>query len=79
MPKKILEGVAIRDSKDKTVAVRVESKKLHKRYKKMVKIKKTYLVHDENNDIKSGVTVKIEEHKPFSKRKAWIVVQNIAN
>lgn len=74
MPKKTLEGLVIRDSKDKTIAVKVENKKQHKRYKKMIKVNKVYLAHNETNDIKAGAKVKIEEHKPFSKRKTWIVV-----
>lgn len=75
MPKRILEGVAVKDSINKTVAVEVENKKQHKRYKKMVTSKKKYLAHTEDNSVKAGEVVKIQEHPPFSKRKAWLVVK----
>lgn len=75
MPKRILEGLALKDSLNNTVVVSVESKKQHKRYKKMVRSKKKYLAHDENNAIKSGSLVKIQEHTPFSKRKKWLVIE----
>lgn len=75
MPKRILEGLALKDSLNNTVVVSVESKKQHKRYKKMVRTKKNYLAHDKDNSVKSGSLIRIQEHIPFSKRKKWLVIE----
>lgn len=75
MPKRILEGLALKDSLNNTVVVSVESKKQHKRYKKMVRTKRNYLAHDKDNAVKSGSFIKIQEHTPFSKRKKWLVIE----
>lgn len=74
MPKRVLSGVALRDTLDKTVTISVQSQKKHKRLKKIVKSRKKYLSHDESGVIKAGDFVKIQEHSPISKRKKWIVI-----
>ena len=75
MPKRILQGVVVSDKTDKTVTVKVERKFLHPLYQKTVRTSKKYAAHDEHNKYKIGDAVKIEESKPISKTKKWIVVE----
>jgi small subunit ribosomal protein S17 len=74
MPKRILQGVAMRDARDKTVIVRVERRVMHPVYKKFIMRSKKYAAHDEENRVKNGEIVRIEESRPISKRKRWIVL-----
>ena len=74
MPKKILTGIVISDKPNKTVTVLVERKYQHPLLKKIVKVKKKYNAHDENNKFKSGDKISIIESKPFSKNKKFQVV-----
>ena len=71
MPKKILSGIVVGDKPNKTVTVLVERKYQHPLLKKVVKSKKKYSVHDENNNHKNGDKVKIIECKPYSKNKKF--------
>ena len=75
MPKKILTGIVISDKPNKTVTVLVERKYQHPVLKKIVKVKKKYNAHDENNKFKSGDKVSIIESKPFSKNKKFQVME----
>jgi small subunit ribosomal protein S17 len=74
MPKRILQGVAVRDARDKTVIVRVERRVMHPVYKKFVMRSKKYAAHDEENVFKAGDVVRIEESRPISKTKRWVVL-----
>ena len=74
MPKRILQGVAVRDARDKTVIVRVERRVMHPVYKKFIMRSKKYAAHDEHNVFKAGEVLRIEESRPISKRKRWIVL-----
>ena len=74
MPKRILEGVVVSDKGEKTVVVKVERTLLHPVLKKTVRKTKNYHAHDENNNAKVGDTVFIEESKPLSKLKTWVLV-----
>jgi small subunit ribosomal protein S17 len=74
MPKRLLQGVVVSDKMDKTVVVRVERRVMHPVYKKFIRRSKKYHAHDENNTYKVGDTVWIEESRPLSKTKAWVVV-----
>jgi small subunit ribosomal protein S17 len=74
MPKRILQGVVVSDACDKTVIVRVERRVMHPLYKKFVSRSKKYAAHDEENRCHSGDAVRIEESRPLSKRKRWIVL-----
>ena len=77
MPKKILTGIVISDKPNKTITVLVERKYSHPLLKKVIKVKKKYNVHDENNRFKTGDKVSIIESKPFSKNKKFQVMENI--
>ena len=74
MPKRVLQGVVVSDKQNKTVVVKVERRFTHPVMKKTVRKTKNYHAHDENNAAKVGQTVFIEESKPMSKLKTWVVV-----
>ena len=76
MPKKILTGVVVSDKPNKTVTVLIERKYQHPVLKKVLKVKKKYNAHDENNKFKSGDKVSIIESKPYSKNKKFEVMEN---
>ena len=76
MPKKILTGVVISDKPNKTITVVVERKYSHPLFKKVIKVRKRYNAHDENNKFKTGDKVSIIESKPFSKNKKFQVMEN---
>jgi small subunit ribosomal protein S17 len=74
MSKRVLQGIVVSDACDKTVIVRVERRVMHPVYKKFVTHSKKYAAHDATNRWHSGDAVRIEESRPISKRKHWIVV-----
>jgi|TARA_B100000123_G_scaffold168882_1_gene125198 small subunit ribosomal protein S17 len=76
MPKKILTGIVVSDKPNKTITVMVERKYSHPILKKVVKVRKKYNAHDENNKYKAGDKVTIIESKPFSKNKKFQVMEN---
>ena len=76
MPKKILTGVVVSDKPNKTITVVVERKYSHPVFKKVIKVRKKYNAHDENNKFKTGDKVSIIESKPFSKNKKFQVMEN---
>ena len=76
MPKKILSGIVVSDKPNKTITVLVERKYQHPLFKKVIKVKKKFSAHDENNKFKNGDKVKIIECKPFSKTKKFQVMEN---
>ena len=76
MPKKILKGIVVSDKPNKTITVLVERKYQHPLFKKIIKSKKKYNAHDENNKFKTGDKVSIIESKPFSKNKKFQVMEN---
>jgi small subunit ribosomal protein S17 len=75
MPKRVLTGRVTSDKMDKTVTVLVNRRVMHPLYKKFIRRSKGYAAHDENNVCKIGDTVRIEECRPISKRKTWLVVE----
>ena len=74
MPKRILQGVVVSDKTDKTVVVKVERRCTRPVLKKTVRRTKNYQAHDEANQYKVGDVVSIEESKPISKTKRWVVL-----
>ena len=73
MPKRVLTGVVVSDKANKTVIVRVERRVMHPVYKKFIMRSKNYAAHDETNAFKTGDLVRIEESRPISRTKRWIV------
>ncbi len=74
MPRRVLEGVVVSDKMDKTVTVLVERRFMHPVYKKYVRKSDKYAAHDETNACKEGDKVQIQECRPLSKRKRWMVL-----
>ena len=74
MPKRMLQGVVVSDKQDKTVVVRVERRFTHPVLKKTIRRSATFHAHDENNEFSAGDLVRIEEHRPISKLKRWLVI-----
>ena len=70
----IMKGIVASTKADKTVSVYIERIFQHPVYKKIVRKKKKYLAHDENNKCKPGDIVKIQMIRPISKLKRWLVV-----
>ena len=76
MPKRVLNGIVCSSSNKKTVVVKVERTFKHPIYKKFIKRSKKYHAHDENDNLKIGDKVAIEETKPISKLKTWMVIND---
>jgi len=76
MPKRVLNGVVCSSNSQKTVVVKVERTFKHPMYKKYIKRSKKYHAHDESDVLKVGDKVYIEETKPISKLKTWVVINN---
>lgn len=77
MSKKTLQGIVVSDKMQKTVVVEVETIKEHPKYKRRFKIHKKFKAHDQNQEYHIGDKVLIEETKPMSKDKNWIVIKKI--
>jgi small subunit ribosomal protein S17 len=75
MKKTTKTGVVIGNKMRKTVTVLVERPVRHPFYKKIIKRRKKFLVHDEYEKCKVGDVVKIIETRPLSKRKKWRVLE----
>jgi small subunit ribosomal protein S17 len=75
MPRRVLTGRVTSDKMEKTVTVLVARRVMHPLYKKFIRLSKKYAAHDEANLCKVGDTVRIEECRPISKRKTWLVVE----
>ena len=71
-------GQVVSDVQNKTIVVEVERRTSHKRYKKVVKSRKRYASHDEENQAKVGDVVRISETRPISKNKCWRLVEIIS-
>ena len=77
--KTTLVGVVVKDSLDKTITVTVDRLVLHPLFKKHIKRRSRFLVHDEKNTGKIGDKVKIVEGRPVSKRKRWHLAEVITH
>lgn len=75
MPRRVLSGRVTSDKMDKTITVVVERRVIHPLYKKFIRRSKKYAAHDEANLCKVGDTVRIEECRPISKRKTWLLLE----
>lgn len=70
-------GKVVSDKMDKTIVVEVERQFTHPLYKKMVRKHRKFKAHDENNECSTGDTVEIQEHRPLSRDKRWILTRII--
>lgn len=73
--KKVRLGVVVSDKADKTITVRIDAARRHRRYEKVVRSSSTLHVHDEANEAHEGDTVRVEESRPLSRTKRWKLVE----
>ncbi len=73
--RKIRVGRVVSDKMDKTVVVQVERLVPHPLYGKVLRRRKKFKAHDENNECRIGDLVEIMETRPLSKTKRWRVVR----
>jgi small subunit ribosomal protein S17 len=66
-------GRVVSDKMDKTVVVAVDYVRRHRLYHKRITRTSKFQAHDERNECKAGDIVRIEETRPISKNKHWIV------
>ena len=69
--KHVLTGKVVSDKMQKTITVAIESRKLHRLYKKYLVQTKKVKAHDEKNEAKIGDTVTVIESRPLSRDKRW--------
>lgn len=77
-PKKkgrLLKGEVVSDKMDKTAVVAVSKFKKHSKYRKRYKVTKKYKAHDQENKFKLGDKVVIQESRPISRDKRWVVLK----
>jgi small subunit ribosomal protein S17 len=72
---KVRQGVVVSDKADKTITVRIDTTRRHRRYSKIVRTSQTLHAHDEANDANVGDTVTVREARPLSKLKRWRLIE----
>ena len=75
MSRRVLSGRVVSDKMDKTVTVEVVSSRRDPLYGKYVRTRARFKAHDEKNEMKIGDQVEIEEHRPLSRDKRFIVTR----
>lgn len=73
---RLLSGVVVSDKADKTITVKVERKVKHPKYGKIIKRSTKIHAHDESNSAKMGDIVTVQECKPYSKNKTWLLIDS---
>jgi small subunit ribosomal protein S17 len=68
-------GIVVSDKADKTITVRIDVARRHRRYKKTIRSSTTLHVHDERNEANAGDTVRVIEARPLSRLKRWRLVE----
>jgi small subunit ribosomal protein S17 len=72
---KTRQGIVVSDKADKTITVRIDVARRHRRYEKIVRTSNTVHAHDESNDAHTGDTVVVRECRPLSRTKRWRLVE----
>ena len=72
--RKLRQGVVVSDKADKTITVRIDVARRHRKYQKIVRTSNTLHAHDETNDAHIGDTVTVRECRPLSRSKRWRLV-----
>jgi len=70
-----LTGEVSSDKGDKTIVVKIQTRKTHPIYKKQYSVTKKFMAHDEKNEAHTGDKVQISESRPLSARKRWTLVK----
>ncbi len=68
---KVRQGIVVSDKADKTITVRIDVARRHRRYEKIVRSSSTLHAHDEGNEAHEGDTVRVVESRPLSRTKRW--------
>jgi len=77
MAKRRLTGKVVSNAMDKTVVVEVQRIKQHPKYLRRIRVHENYKAHDAENAYQVGDSVLIEESRPLSKDKKWVVVEKM--
>jgi small subunit ribosomal protein S17 len=72
--RRVRQGVVVSDKSEKTITVRIDIARRHRRYEKIVRSSSTLHAHDENNDAHEGDVVRVVESRPLSRTKRWALV-----
>jgi small subunit ribosomal protein S17 len=72
--RRVRQGIVVSDKAEKTITVRIDFARRHRRYEKIVRSSTTLHAHDENNDANEGDTVRVIESRPLSRTKRWALV-----
>jgi small subunit ribosomal protein S17 len=72
--RRVRQGVVVSNKADKTITVRIDVARRHRRYEKIVRSSSTLHAHDENNDAHEGDVVRVIESRPLSRTKRWRLV-----
>jgi len=72
---KVRSGKVVSDKADKTITVRIDVARRHRRYQKIVRSSTTLHAHDETNDANEGDLVRVVESRPMSRTKRWRLVE----
>jgi len=71
--RRVVTGIVVSDKMEKTIVVQVQRRFKHPRYRKYVSERIRYKAHDENNEAKTGDTVRIVSCRPLSRDKRWML------
>jgi small subunit ribosomal protein S17 len=72
--RRVRQGIVVSDKAQKTITVRIDVARRHRRYEKIVRSSSTVHAHDENNDAHEGDVVRVIESRPLSRTKRWALV-----
>jgi len=72
--RRVRQGIVVSDKAEKTITVRIDVARRHRRYEKIVRSSSTVHAHDENNDAHEGDVVRVIESRPLSRLKRWALV-----
>jgi small subunit ribosomal protein S17 len=72
---KVRLGKVVSSKADKTITVRIDVARRHRRYQKIVRSSTTLHAHDERNDANEGDLVRVIEARPMSRTKRWRLVE----
>jgi small subunit ribosomal protein S17 len=72
--RKVRQGIVVSNKAEKTITVRIDVARRHRRYEKIVRSTSTVHAHDENNDAHEGDVVRVIESRPLSRTKRWALV-----
>jgi small subunit ribosomal protein S17 len=72
--RRVRQGIVVSDKAEKTITVRIDVARPHRRYEKIVRSSSTLHAHDENNDAHEGDVVRVIESRPLSRTKRWKLI-----